>query len=189
MQVKITEVKPNEENPRYIKEARFEKLVKSLKEFPEMATVRPIVVNKDMVVLGGNMRLKAMQEAGWKEVPVEVVDWSEEQQREFIIKDNVGFGEWEWDALANEWDAPQLTDWGLDVWTGEADMFDVDGDTEPEGSSPKASDDGYSVFELVMLHDNKLKLLEALNSIKNNYLFEKQEEALMEMLRVYKQKQ
>lgn len=122
MQVKITEVKPNEENPRYIKEARFEKLVKSLKEFPEMATVRPIVVNKDMVVLGGNMRLKAMQEAGWKEVPVEVVDWSEEQQREFIIKDNVGFGEWEWDALANEWDAPQLTDWGLDVWQPEEEV-------------------------------------------------------------------
>ncbi len=122
MQVKITEVKPNEENPRYIKEGRFEKLVKSLKEFPEMATVRPIVVNKDMVVLGGNMRLKAMQEAGWKEVPVEVVDWSEEKQREFIIKDNVGFGEWEWDALANEWDAPQLKDWGLDVWQPEEDI-------------------------------------------------------------------
>jgi len=80
-----------------------------------MAKVRPIVVNKDMIVLGGNMRLKAMREAGWKEVPVEVVDWSEEQQREFIIKDNVGFGEWDWEMIANEWDADQLTDWGLDI--------------------------------------------------------------------------
>jgi len=80
-----------------------------------MANVRPIVVNKEMVVLGGNMRLKAMQEAGWSEVPVQVVDWSEEKQREFIIKDNVGFGEWDWDELANTWDAEELNEWGLDV--------------------------------------------------------------------------
>jgi len=91
------------------------KLVQSLKDFPEMAKVRPIVVNQDFIVLGGNMRLKAMKEAGWKEVPVEVVDWSEEQQKEFIIKDNVGFGEWEWDMLANEWEAEDLEKWGLDV--------------------------------------------------------------------------
>jgi len=87
-----------------------------------MANVRPIVVNKEMVVLGGNMRLKAMQEAGWSEVPVEVVDWSEEKQREFIIKDNVGFGEWDWDELANNWDAEELKDWGLDVWQPEEDV-------------------------------------------------------------------
>tara|TARA_B110000285_G_scaffold226796_1_gene287086 strand:- start:469 stop:1056 length:588 start_codon:yes stop_codon:yes gene_type:complete len=80
-----------------------------------MANARPIVVNKDMVALGGNMRLKAMQEAGWKEVPVEIVDWTEEQQREFIIKDNVGFGEWDWDMIANEWDTEKLEDWGLDL--------------------------------------------------------------------------
>ena len=111
----ISKVRPNSENPRYIKDEKFKKLVQSLRDFPEMANVRPIVVNQEMVVLGGNMRLKAMQEAGWKEVPVEVVDWSEEKQREFIIKDNVGFGEWDWDELANTWDAEELNEWGLDV--------------------------------------------------------------------------
>ena len=110
----ISKVRPNSDNPRYIKDEKFKKLVQSLRDFPEMANVRPIVVNTEMVVLGGNMRLKAMQEAGWSEVPVQVVDWSEEKQREFIIKDNVGFGEWDWDELANTWDAEELKDWGLD---------------------------------------------------------------------------
>jgi len=113
--VKISDVKSNPNNPRLIKDDKFAKLVQSLKDFPEMANVRPIVVNQDFVVLGGNMRLKAMKEAGWKEVPIEVVDWSEQQQKEFIIKDNVGFGEWEWDVLANEWEAADLDKWGLDV--------------------------------------------------------------------------
>ena len=81
----ISKIIPNPNNPRLIRDEKFKKLVNSLKEFPEMAKVRPIVVNKDMVVLGGNMRLKAMQEAGWKEAPVEVVDWDEEKQKEFII--------------------------------------------------------------------------------------------------------
>jgi ParB-like chromosome segregation protein Spo0J len=113
--VSILQITKNPANPRIIKDERFAKLVQSLKEFPEMANVRPIVVNKDMVILGGNMRFKAMKEAGWKEVPVEVVDWSEEKQREFIIKDNVGFGDWDWEQLANEWEAEQLADWGLEV--------------------------------------------------------------------------
>jgi hypothetical protein len=113
--VKLSDVKSNPNNPRLIKNDKFEKLVQSLKDFPEMAKVRPIVVNQDFVVLGGNMRLKAMKEAGWKEVPIQVVDWSEQQQKEFIIKDNVGFGEWEWDILANEWEVENLNDWGLDV--------------------------------------------------------------------------
>ena len=111
----IKDIKPNPNNPRVIKDEKFAKLVQSLKELPEMATVRPIVVNSDMIVLGGNMRLKAMKEAGWKEVPVEIVDWDEEKQRQFIIKDNVGFGEWDWEMLANEWDAEQLEEWGLDI--------------------------------------------------------------------------
>ena len=89
--VAISQLKSNPSNPRLIKDDKFHKLVQSLKDFPEMAKVRPIVVNTEMVILGGNMRFKAMKEAGWKEVPVEVVDWSEEKQREFIIKDNVGF--------------------------------------------------------------------------------------------------
>jgi hypothetical protein len=114
--VPITQVVPNTSNPRIIKDDKFKKLVKSIKEFPEMLNLRPIVVDKDMVVLGGNMRLKACQAAGLTEVPIIVADQlTPEQQAEFIIKDNVGFGEWDWDILANEWDAALMTDWGLDI--------------------------------------------------------------------------
>lgn len=121
--ININKVKTNPENPRVIKGDKFEKLVKSIKEFPEMLKIRPIVVNSDMVVLGGNMRLKACKEAGLKEVYVLKADnLTEEQQREFIVKDNVGFGEWDWDILANEWDNEQLNEWGLDVWHGGGDV-------------------------------------------------------------------
>ena len=114
--VKISEVKSNPNNPRIIKDDKFQKLVKSIKEFPEMLNIRPIVVNSDMVVLGGNMRLKACKEAGLKEVAIiKAEDLTEEQQKQFIIKDNVGFGEWDWEDLANNWDAEQLTNWGLDI--------------------------------------------------------------------------
>lgn len=129
----ISKVRPNSDNPRYIKDEKFKKLVQSLRDFPEMANVRPIVVNTEMVVLGGNMRLKAMQEAGWKEVPVEVVDWTEEKQREFIIKDNVGFGEWDWDELANTWNSVELEDWGLDSWQNMDDIETTDEFTLPSG--------------------------------------------------------
>jgi len=89
-----------------------------------------------MVVLGGNMRLKAMQEAGWKDVPIEVVDWSEEKQREFIIKDNVSFGEWDWSLIANEWDAEQVAEWwGLDIGG-----FDINADEYGEDFSLKEGD-------------------------------------------------
>jgi DNA modification methylase len=114
--VKITEVKSNPNNPRLIKDDKFNKLVKSIKEFPKMLEIRPIVVNSDMIVLGGNMRLKACKEAGLKEVSIIFAhDLTEEEQRQFIIKDNVGFGEWDWEQLANEWDADKLEDWGLDI--------------------------------------------------------------------------
>ena len=114
--VKISEVKNNPNNPRVIKDDKFEKLVRSIKEFPKMLEIRPIVVNDDMVVLGGNMRLKACKEAGLKEVPIiKASDLTEEEQKQFIIKDNVSGGEWDWEMLANEWDSEQLEEWGLDV--------------------------------------------------------------------------
>ncbi len=113
--VKITEVISNPNNPRLIKDEKFKKLVKSIQEFPDMLNVRPIVVNQDMVVLGGNMRLKAIKEAGIKEINIEIVDWSEDKQKEFIIKDNASFGEWDWSDLANNWDSEELTDWGVDI--------------------------------------------------------------------------
>jgi DNA modification methylase len=114
--VKISEVKSNPNNPRLIKDDKFAKLVKSIKEFPKMLEIRPIVVNADMIVLGGNMRLKACKEAGLKEVTIIFADdLTEDEQKQFIIKDNVGFGEWDWEQLANEWDANNLQDWGLDI--------------------------------------------------------------------------
>ena len=121
-QIKISHIKSNPNNPRIIKNDKYKKLVKSINEFPEMLKLRPIVVDEDMIVLGGNMRLKASKDAGLKQVWIEVAEGlTEEQKKEFIVKDNVGFGEWEWDILANEWDSVQLADWGLDVWENEDD--------------------------------------------------------------------
>lgn len=116
LKVNIKEVKPNPSNPRTIKDAKFKKLVQSIKDFPQMLELRPIVVDKDYIVLGGNMRLKACLAAGLKEIPILIADQlTEEQKAEFIIKDNVGFGDWDWDVLANEWPVDKLEEWGLDV--------------------------------------------------------------------------
>ena len=115
-QVNISEVKPNPNNPRIIKDDKFAKLVQSIKDFPKMLEIRPIVVNADMIVLGGNMRLKACKEAGLKKVHIiKAEDLTEKQQREFIIKDNVSGGEWDCEQLANEWNSEDLDKWGLDI--------------------------------------------------------------------------
>ena len=133
--VSIKLVKSNPNNPRIIKDDKFKKLVASIQEFPKMLEIRPIVVNDDMIVLGGNMRLKACIHAGLKEVPIiKVSDLTEQEQKQFIIKDNVSGGEWDWNMLANEWDAEELDAWGLDVpdfgkeLEAEEDDFDA-----PEG--------------------------------------------------------
>ena len=116
LKVKISEIKTNPKNPRLIKDDKFKKLVKSIEEFPQMLELRPIVVDENNIVLGGNMRLKACIEVGLKEVfIVKADDLTEQQKDEFIVKDNVGFGEWDWDILANEWDTEKLQDWGLDL--------------------------------------------------------------------------
>lgn len=120
--IKVSQLLNNPNNPRVIKDDKFKKLVNSIKEFPEMLEARPVVVNPDMIVLGGNMRLKALKEAGVKEVPVYVASWDEIKQKQFIIKDNVGYGEWDWDMIANGWDANELGEWGLDVWQTETDV-------------------------------------------------------------------
>jgi hypothetical protein len=136
--IKLSKIKSNPNNPRVIKDDKFAKLVNSIKEFPKMMELRPMVVNSDMVVLGGNMRLKALKEAGYKEVPDEWVksaeSLTEEEQRRFIIADNVGFGEHDWDMLANEWDAVELEAWGLDVGGFDIDANDLDTEfTLPDG--------------------------------------------------------
>jgi ParB-like chromosome segregation protein Spo0J len=131
MQVKISAVKANKNNPRQIKDDKFKKLVQSIREFPEMLEKRPLVCFTDVdgkyVVLGGNMRLKASQEVGLKEIPIVLADdWTQEQRDEFLIKDNVGFGEWDWDQLANEWDVELLDKWGLDLPNFENDNLQKD---------------------------------------------------------------
>ncbi len=141
-QVKLYKIKGNPLNPRVIKTDKFKKLVKSIQEFPEMLKLRPIVVDEDMMVLGGNMRLRASKDAGLKEVWIEIAEGlTEEQKKEFIVKDNVGFGEWEWDMLANEWDSVQLAEWGLDVWENEDDKEPeaglIDDDEIPEVKESK----------------------------------------------------
>ena len=114
--VKISEIKTNPKNPRLIKDDKFRNLVKSIQEFPKMLELRPIVVDENNIVLGGNMRLKACIEVGVKEIfIVQANDLTEQQKDEFIVKDNVGFGVWDWDILANEWDTDKLQDWGLDL--------------------------------------------------------------------------
>lgn len=125
--VKISEVKLNPNNPRLIKDDKFKKLVQSIKDFPEMLNIRPIVVNKDMIILGGNMRFKACKEAGLKEVPIIITDLSEDKQREFLIKDNTSGGDWDWSIIANEWDTEQLDNWGLDI-----PIFGIDNMTNNE---------------------------------------------------------
>ena len=129
--VKLDLIKLNPNNPRLIKDDKFKKLVQSIVDFPQMLEIRPIVVNSDMIILGGNMRYKACKEAGIKEIPVIIADnLTEEQQKEFLIKDNVSGGEWDWEVLANEWDSEKLEEWGLDIPItkdlNEQDLFDIE---------------------------------------------------------------
>jgi hypothetical protein len=193
--VKISSIKPNENNPRIIKDDKFKSLVQSVTDFPEMLEIRPIVVNEDGIIIGGNMRYRACLEAGITEVPViKLVGMSQEKQNEFLIKDNVAGGEWDWDALANNWDSEDLKDWGLQVWQTNLEDMNFDStakatkEEKEKDNSPRTTDDNYSTFELIMLHENKLDLLDTLNKVKNEFLFEKQEDALMEILRVYNKK-
>ena len=126
----INEIKPNPNNPRLIKDHKFKQLVKSIQDFPQMLELRPIVIDENNMVLGGNMRLKACIEAGLTDVPViHANNLSEEKKKEFIVKDNVGYGEWDWDILANQWDEHLLNDWGLDV-----PVFEPTLEPEPEES-------------------------------------------------------
>jgi hypothetical protein len=154
--VPINTVKLAPNNPRVIKNDKFKKLVSSIKEFPEMLSLRPIVVDDDMVVLGGNMRLRACREAGLVEVPIlRASDFTEEQKKEFVIKDNSSFGEWDWDVLANEWNIEELADWGLDI---PASYFDDDKEPEFDKDELDEALDKYinsKVKQITLYFDNQ----------------------------------
>lgn len=159
--VKLSEVKLNPNNPRIIKDDKFKKLVQSIKDFPEMLNIRPIVVNKDMIILGGNMRYKACKEAGLKEVPVIITDLTEDKQREFLIKDNTSGGEWDWEVLANEWNSEELEAWGLDL-----PAFDINNDN----NETDLSDNLEINFRIeVVLNDEKSQELLYNELISRNY--------------------
>jgi len=117
--MKISQLKSNPNNPRLIKDDKFKKLCDSIQAFPKMMELRPIIIDEGNIILGGNMRFNALKHLGYKELPAEWVkqanELTEEQKQEFIVKDNVGFGEWDWDILANEWDTEKLEEWGLDI--------------------------------------------------------------------------
>jgi ParB-like chromosome segregation protein Spo0J len=189
--MKLKDIKPNPNNPRVLRDDKFQKLKQSIKEFPKMLSLRPMVIDENNVVLGGNMRLRALQELGFTDIDEAWVkrssDLTEEEKKRFIIADNVAFGEWDWDTLANDWEVVDLEAWGLDIpQFNNSNYFDVDEKNDNQlNDNPKSSDNDYSIFELVMLHENKLKLLDTLNKVKNEFLFEKQEEALMEIIRNY----
>lgn len=154
--VKISEVKNNPNNPRLIKDDKFKKLVASINSFPDMLEKRPIVVDENMMVLGGNMRLKACKKAGLQEVWIDIAEgWTEEQKAEFIIKDNVGFGEWNWDDLNKDWDLEKLEDWGLDVPSIEE--FTDEDETEIEFSEYLDEAHNY----VVLLFDSEVDWLSA----------------------------
>jgi len=149
--IKITDIKTNPNNPRLIKDEKFAKLVKSINEFPKMMELRPLVVNADNVILGGNMRFKALKELGYTNIPKEWVkradELTEDETRRFIIADNVGFGEHDWDLLANEWNSVELEEWGLDSWQNMDDIETSDEFTLPEGDKEPFQQQTYTLSD------------------------------------------
>lgn len=191
VKMKISDVIENDNNPRFIQDDKFLKLVKSLQDFPEMADVRPLIINQENIILGGNMRFKAMKEAGWKEVPTVKVDWSEEKQKKFVLLDNASSGDWDLMALEENWSDMDLADFGIEIGFASGDdfLFKTKPTTKQEEptqqDAPRASSDDYSVFELIMKHENKLLFIQVLNKIKEANEFEKQEECLMKLVEIY----
>ena len=161
--MKLTDIKPNPNNPRIIKDDKFKKLVKSIKSFPQMLELRPIVIDENNVVLGGNMRLKACIEAGLTDVPVkQAADLTEEQKKEFIVKDNVGYGEWDWEDLAHNWNTDDLIEWGLDI-----PNFDV---IDSEDELKDLSDKLKSEFKIEVICKNEEEQEKTYNNlIEENY--------------------
>jgi disulfide oxidoreductase YuzD len=182
--VKIGEVKNNPSNPRLIKDDKFRKLVKSIQEFPQMLELRPIVVDENNIVLGGNMRLKACKEAGLKDVfIVKAENLTEEQKQEFIVKDNVGFGEWDWDMLANEWDVDKLDEWGLSIWKSD----DLSNENQYIGMDPDLELDKFLNAELkrmFFVYDNETfeKVIQWLNNQQEKHDLENHSQVILKLM-------
>jgi ParB-like chromosome segregation protein Spo0J len=159
MKLNIKEIKLNDHNPRDITPEQFAKLKKSLQEFPQMLETRPLVIDENNVVLGGNMRLRVLQDLGFEDVPVkQVTGWTEEQKKEFIVKDNLSYGMWDWEMLANEWDAEQLEDWGLEVqnWEEEPSLDELIGE---EKNKPPTMKITFKTVEQLQKAENDIQEL------------------------------
>lgn len=141
--MKLNKLKKNPDNPRFIRDTAFKKLVASIKDFPEMMALRPIIVDEDFIVLGGNMRLEVLRIAGFTEIPdtwvKQVKGLTELQKREFVIKDNSSYGDWDWDILANEWGELPLSEWAVDVPSFDLDANALDA---PERKAVADADGG-----------------------------------------------
>ncbi len=174
--INIKEIKPNSNNPRVIKDYKFKKLVRSIQNFPEMLDLRPIVVNEDKVVLGGNMRLRACQEAGLEEVPIIIAkDLNEAKQKEFVVKDNLNYGEWDWDMLANEFDLMELDTYGLDL---NPTLFN----DKDEESIKGVTDEKFNDYTIYFTNEQELDIwYEFLKKIRND--FNEQENVSARILR------
>ena len=169
MKLKITDIQSNVSNPRIIKDHKFKKLVESIKDFPQMLELRPIVIDENNIILGGNMRHKACIEAGLKEVPVKIAKGlTVEQKQEFIIKDNVGFGEWDWAMLGNEWNTIQISKWGLDVWENSDDKNELDAELEWTGMPEFNQEDKEAYRQIIVSFKNEDDIKSFANLMKQN---------------------
>ena len=186
--INLADIKENKSNPRVIKDDKFKKLVKSIKEFPKMLEIRPIVVDKDNVVLGGNMRLKACKDAGLKEIPVLSAEHlTPEEQKQFIVKDNLSYGEWDWDFLTTDFDMTALKDWGMDIPSFNINEIEPQVDTSILGNKM----DKYinnAVKQIVLYYDIKeyKEVLETLDSISKEYKLNDNTESVNFLIDFYK---
>jgi len=182
--VKLSDIKLNPNNPRLIKDDKFKKLVQSIIDFPEMLKIRPIVVNEDMIILGGNMRFKACKELKHKEVSIiKLSGLSAEKQREFLIKDNVSGGEWDWNLLANEWDEIKLTEWGLDVWHND----ELSNLNEYEGLDAESKLDKFLNSELkrmFLVYDNETfeNVINWFNKLQEKHELENHSQVILKLM-------
>lgn len=198
-QIDVKKLKSNDKNPRNIKNVKFEKLVKSIKAFPEMLEKRPIIAvtvvpDQEYLILGGNMRHKASVKAKLKTIPVMLADdWTQDQRDEFLIKDNVSSGEWDFDRLANEWDNILLGDWDVinfvpePIPTEQLESTQEEDDVplEEKSNIPNLTDAGFTKLEVILLEDDKKKAVATINEIRNRMNCT-MSEAFMELINTYK---
>lgn len=173
--IDIRSLVPNSTNPRKINKTQLDKLKKSITEFPNMLEIRPIVVDETMTVLAGNMRLRALIELEYDQVPyIQIENLTEEQKKEFIVKDNLSYGDWDWDILNTDWDIELLEDWGLEV--------NIDEESDDEKYTRKIVSPTYEPLNSKPVISNLVSLTktnELIDEIKNSNITDEEKEFLI----------